>query len=77
MDLKVVPEAQQLRFHCGCSYDRALGALKLFSIAELQDMIEEDHGAEAICDFCGNVYKADVDDLNQLIGDLQAEGLSN
>jgi len=77
MDLKIVPQAQQLRFHCGCSYDRALGALKLFSIAELQDMIEEDHGAEAICDFCGNVYKAGVDDLNQLIGDLQAEGLSN
>jgi molecular chaperone Hsp33 len=76
MDLKILPDVQQLRFHCGCSYHRALRALKLFSIPELEDMIAEDQGAEAICDFCGNVYKADIDDLNRLIGDLQAESLA-
>lgn len=76
MDLHIFPESQALRFHCGCSYDRALGALKLFTIPELQDMITEDHGAEAICDFCGNVYRADVSQLEKLIGDLEAEALA-
>ena len=41
--------------------------------AELQDMIEKDDGAEATCHFCGKVYQASSDDLNQLIVDLQAE----
>ncbi|MGA7933607.1 MAG: Hsp33 family molecular chaperone HslO [Kovacikia sp.] len=76
MGLEILPEAQKLQFHCSCSYPRALRALKLFSIPELEDMITEDQGAEAICDFCGNVYKAGVDDLHQLIGDLQAEASS-
>lgn len=73
LGLEIMPEVQLLRFHCRCSHDRALGALRLFSIPELQSMIEEDNGAEAICDFCGNVYKASSDQLAQLIGELQAE----
>lgn len=71
--LEILPEVQLLRFHCRCSFDRALGALKLFSTSELQDMIEKDNGAEAICDFCGNVYRASSDELAKLIDDLQAE----
>ncbi|QZZ20451.1 Hsp33 family molecular chaperone HslO [Leptothermofonsia sichuanensis E412] len=73
LDLQIFPETQPLRFHCGCSYDRALGALKLFSVAELQDMITEDQGAEAVCDFCGNVYRADAHQLEKLIGDMQGK----
>jgi molecular chaperone Hsp33 len=41
--------------------------------AELQDMIVKDNGAEATCEFCGNIYQASSDDLTQLIGDLQGE----
>jgi len=33
-------ETQLVRFHCGCSFDRVLGALKMLE-AELQDMIEK------------------------------------
>lgn len=76
LGLETMPEVQLLRFHCGCSYDRALGALKLFSVAELEDMIEKDDGAEATCDFCGNIYKASRDQLAQLIGEIQAEASS-
>ena len=73
LGLTIMPEVQMLRFNCGCSYDRALGALKLFSPEELQDMIEKDNGAEATCDFCGEVYKASSEQLAQLIGELHAE----
>jgi molecular chaperone Hsp33 len=73
MGLNIFPETQMLRFHCGCSFDRVLGALKILGVAELQDMILKDNGAEAICDFCGNIYQACSDDLTQLIGDLQRE----
>lgn len=73
MGLNIFPESQMLRFHCGCSFDRVLGALKILGEAELEDMIVKDNGAEATCDFCGNVYQASSDDLTQLIGDLQEE----
>jgi molecular chaperone Hsp33 len=73
MELNIFPETQMLRFHCGCSFDRVLGALKMLGEAELQDMIVKDDGAEATCDFCGQVYQASSDHLAQLIVDLQAE----
>lgn len=73
MGLHIFPESQMLRFHCGCSFDRVLGALKILGEAELQDMIIKDDGAEAICEFCGSVYQASSDHLAQLIVDLQAE----
>jgi molecular chaperone Hsp33 len=75
MGLVILPEIQMIRFHCGCSFDRMLGALKILGEAELQDMIEKDNGAEATCHFCGEVYQASSDDLVQLIEDLQAESV--
>ncbi len=73
MGLHIFPESQILRFNCGCSFDRMLGALKIFGESELQDMIAKDDGAEAKCEFCGEVYQASSDQLAQLIADLQAE----
>ncbi|MEA5505897.1 Hsp33 family molecular chaperone HslO [Halotia wernerae UHCC 0503] len=73
MGLTIFPESQMLRFHCGCSFDRVLGALKILGETELQDMIIQDDGAEATCDFCGKVYQASSDHLAQLIADLQTE----
>jgi molecular chaperone Hsp33 len=73
MSLNIFPESQILRFHCGCSFDRVLGALKMLGGAELQDMILKDDGAEATCDFCGTVYQASSDNLAQLIADLKKE----
>jgi len=69
--LELFPETQLVRFHCGCSFDRVMGALKLLGEAELQDMIETDKGAEATCHFCGEVYKANIDQLEQLIDELK------
>jgi molecular chaperone Hsp33 len=73
MGLDIFPETQMLRFHCGCSFDRVLGALKMLGQDELQDMIDKDDGAEATCHFCNRVYRANSEDLEKLILDLQAE----
>ncbi|AFZ32036.1 33 kDa chaperonin [Gloeocapsa sp. PCC 7428] len=73
MGLEILPETQLVRFHCGCTFDRMLGALKMLGEAELQDMIEKDDGAEATCHFCGTVYQASSAELSQLIADLQSE----
>jgi molecular chaperone Hsp33 len=73
MGLEILPEVQMVRFHCGCSPERFLGALKILGEAELQDMIEKDDGAEATCHFCNEIYQASSNDLSQLIGALRAE----
>ena len=71
LDLFIFPEDNPVSFHCGCSFQRVLGALKMLGEAELQDMIEKDEGAEAICQFCGEVYQANETQLYQLIADLR------
>ncbi len=72
--LKIFPEVQMIRFDCRCSFNRVLGALKMLGVDELEDMILKDGGAEATCQFCGEVYQANTDHLSQLIQELQAEG---
>lgn len=73
MDLVVFPEVQMVRFDCTCSFKRVLGALKMLGVDELEDMIVKDGGAEATCEFCGEIYQADTNHLSQLINDLQAQ----
>ena len=72
-DLAILPEVQLLRFDCQCSFPRVLGALKMLGTEELQDMIEKDNGAEATCEFCGEVYQANCDHLTQLIAEIQTD----
>ena len=71
--LAILPEVQLLRFDCQCSFPRVLGALKMLGEDELLDMIEKDKGAEATCEFCGEVYQADCNHLTQLITELQTD----
>ncbi len=47
-----------------------LNAIKGLGEAEIQNMIKEDHGAEAVCHFCGNKYKYTEEELNVLLESL-------
>lgn len=76
MGLEIFPETQMLRFNCGCSFDRVLGALKILGTDELEDMIEKDEGAEATCHFCNENYRATSTELRQLIEELKVESSS-
>jgi molecular chaperone Hsp33 len=75
LGLEILPDqaTQNIRFHCPCTYDRMLGALKMLGTDELQDMIEKDDGAEATCHFCGEVYQADSNELAELIDDINKQ----
>lgn len=73
MDLEILPETQLVRFHCGCSFDRVLGALKILGQSELQEMLDEGEDAEVTCHFCNEVYKANPEQLDQLLQELRAE----
>jgi molecular chaperone Hsp33 len=70
LGLKIFPEVQMVRFDCTCNSDRMFGALKMVGVDELRDMINTDQGAEATCNFCGEVYRATCEDLEKLILEL-------
>ncbi|MBF2096945.1 MAG: Hsp33 family molecular chaperone HslO [Gloeomargaritaceae cyanobacterium C42_A2020_066] len=71
LGLEWLAETQLVRFHCGCTMDRVLGAIKILGETEIRSMLVEDNGAEVTCHFCGQVYQAGPDHLEQLLLDFQ------
>jgi len=73
MNLDILPMTKDVKFHCPCSLDRMLAAMKMFGEEDLRSMIAEDQGAEATCHFCSEVYHATTEQLNNLLTDLLVE----
>lgn len=65
-------ETMPAQFECNCSHEKFLNAIKGLGEAEVQDMIKEDHGAEAVCHFCGNKYSYSEAELEELLASMQA-----
>ncbi|MEC4577445.1 Hsp33 family molecular chaperone HslO [Streptococcus dysgalactiae] len=60
---------EPLSFQCDCSRERFEAALITLPKADLQAMIDEDKGAEIVCQFCGTKYQFNENDLEALIND--------
>ncbi len=56
-----------LRWHCGCSKERFSGALLTLKKEDLRDMIEEDGGAEIVCQFCRKKYQFSKEELQEIL----------
>lgn len=71
---QLIPEASlriletlPVQFTCTCSKERMLQAIKGLGEAEVQSMIEQDHGAEVTCHFCNEIYHITEEELQQLL----------
>lgn len=60
-------DTMPIRFQCKCSKERILNAIQGLGEAEINAMIEEDHGAEATCHFCNEVYQVTEAELKELL----------
>lgn len=56
-------EKMPVQFNCSCSKEKFGTAIIAVGLEEINAMIEEDHGAEAVCQFCGNKYQYSEADL--------------
>ncbi len=63
----VILERRPLHFRCGCSRERMERALVTLGKRELNQLIEEDQGAELSCHFCRNSYAFSKDELRELV----------
>ncbi|SET83997.1 molecular chaperone Hsp33 [Oceanobacillus limi] len=61
-----IHEKLPVAFHCKCSKERLEQAIQGLGNEEIQNMIEEDHGAEATCHFCNEVYHFTERELEEL-----------
>lgn len=59
-------ETMPVRFHCPCSKGRFETAILGLGKKEIQDMIEEDGQAEAVCHFCNEKYLFTKEELEGL-----------
>ncbi|AEP84845.1 chaperonin HslO [Bacillus spizizenii TU-B-10] len=59
-------ETMPVRFHCPCSKERFETAILGLGKKEIQDMIEEDGQAEAVCHFCNEKYLFTKEELEGL-----------
>ncbi|GEK89995.1 Hsp33 family molecular chaperone HslO [Alkalibacterium putridalgicola] len=59
-------ETMPVSFKCNCSKERFKDAIVSLGEKEIQEMIDEDHGADAVCHFCRTTYHFDEEELNAL-----------
>ncbi|ASK61690.1 redox-regulated molecular chaperone Hsp33 [Virgibacillus phasianinus] len=59
-------ETLPISFTCKCSKERIEHAISGLGNEEIQKMIDEDHGAEATCHFCNEVYQFSEKELESL-----------
>lgn len=72
-DTKVeVLEKMPVQFRCDCSKEKFATAIITLGADEIQEMMDEDHGAEAVCSFCGNKYHFDEQELVRLKKEAEA-----
>lgn len=65
-DLKIL-DKMPVAYQCDCSKERFANALASVKQEDLEAMIKEDHGAEAVCQFCGRKYKFSEDELKDIL----------
>lgn len=63
----VLLERTPVSYRCTCSRERMERALLSMGRRDLQEIIDDDRGAELNCHFCGNSYRFTTEELRSLI----------
>lgn len=54
-------------YHCDCSRERVQRAVISLGRQQLSQLIEEDHGTEVCCHFCGKKYRFSEEELKEIL----------
>ena len=70
--LKIL-DRMPVSYRCDCSKERFAHALASISKKDLEKMINEDHHAEAVCQFCGKKYEFNEQELKDIYAKMNQE----
>ncbi|MDT2596442.1 Hsp33 family molecular chaperone HslO [Enterococcus dongliensis] len=62
-----------VQFNCDCSKEKFASAIITLGPEQIQELIDQDHGAEAVCAFCNNKYQYSEADLYELKQEILGE----
>lgn len=65
-DVKLL-SVDDIAFTCDCSREKVENAIQLLGRADLQAMMDEDHGSEVVCQFCKQDYQFSEADLQEIL----------
>ena len=63
-------EKKELKYECNCSKERFKKGLKSLGKIELEKILNEDHKAEILCNFCNKKYTFSEDDLKEILFEI-------
>lgn len=66
-------EKMPVQFKCDCSKEKFASAIITLGAEQIQELIDQDHGAEAVCAFCNNKYEYSEEDLYELKQEILGE----
>lgn len=66
-------EELPVQFKCDCSKEKFASAIITLGAEQIQELIDQDHGAEAVCAFCNNKYEYSEADLYELKQEILGE----
>lgn len=66
-------ETMSVQFKCDCSKEKFASAIITLGAEQIQELIDQDHGAEAVCAFCNNKYEYSEADLYELKYEILGE----
>ena len=69
-DCKIL-EKDPVKYECDCSKEKYAKLLETLKASELSEMINEDHGAELVCNFCGDKYQFSEAELQEILAKKQ------
>lgn len=61
-------DERDVQFHCDCHKERFAAGLATLAKDEITAMIEEDNGAEVVCQFCNERYQFTAEELTVIEG---------
>lgn len=66
-----IVEHLPVSFECNCSKEKFAKSIASIGEKDLQQIIDEDHGAEVVCNFCGKQYNFSEDDLVKIMNEKE------
>ena len=66
-------DRRNIQWHCECSKERFAASLMTLKDSEIEEMINDEKGAECVCQYCNTAYQFTSEDLKEILKQKHVE----